>query len=420
MHRRHAAALALMGAILFGASPPARAEGGIASRVAPMVDGRSAWGVDERRGMRMQLYAAGVELPLSRSLHSRLLVMGARFAGRPRAGGEPTPMGLGGEAGLHLAPWPDAWIRPQLFGSIGILGFPESDFLPGGSRYDFILRGGLGVDVSVTSQLDLGVDVFGLHISNGQGIGEHNPAFDGYGGGLHLSYALAPREPIEAPFGDDEPGVATPGYIPGIITEGSVGTVDGALLGVARALFAQRLVGGLLAVVDGEAGALADEPFGEIGLAFAAHVDPISFGAHGGYRRYVGLDTTVVSAQIEGHVSGEVSLIAVVHYEDSELVGDFGRTAGGVRAYPHASLMIEGGLGVAPIGADRDSFLDAPHVAPFAGVEWALPLPLEPFQIALFAESRLSEARVVGLRFAGGVGETPRDVSRQRAWRRVR
>jgi hypothetical protein len=380
-------------------------------RTAILASGSTLLGSSDRSGLHLQLYGLGALLRLSPALDARLRLLALRAEGSS-AEGEITPFGLGGEAGLYLSPWPALPLRPHAFGDLGILAFPAAPFLPGGSHYDFIVRGGLGVDVSASDRVTLGVAVFAAHISNGQGIGAHNPALDGFGGEIQLSWALARRRALPSAW-PDEPA-REPSYLPGVLAEGAVGLVDDALWGTARARVAQRLVEGLLILVDGEAGRLAGEPIGEIGGALVTHFDAVSLGVHGGYRRYVGLGTSVAALQIEGHATDEVSALAMAQRESSPFAGEVWRSGWGLRVYPFPSLLLEGGIGVDRLGDDEQ------RVEPFAGVDWALPLPIEDWQIALFAESQVQQVRIAGLRIGWGAGTTPRAFARERAWRRLR
>lgn len=383
-----------------------------AERVEVTGDIRAVMGSGERSGIRVDRYGAGVVVRVTPVLEARLLLTGLRLLGGTDVG-EPTPVGLGGEAGLQVTPWPRGWARPYLFASAGIVGFPVSPFLPGGSRYDFQTAGGVGVALSIDPRWTLGLEVLGTHISNGQGLGAHNPALDGYGGGLNLRYALAPRADLDDPWNAPEARwVGT-----SIAADGAVGTTDGALIGTARLRLAQRLIDELLLVVDGEAGELAAAPYGEVGAALATHIGPVTFGAHGGYRRFVGIDTTLAALQLEGHLTAVVSLVGMVHAERDRLQGGFWRGAAAARVYPHPTLMLAGGVGAGP----WYHRVEEAQVSPYAAVEWALPLPtLQPWQLALFAESRASGVRLAGLRFAFGVGEGPRAWSRRTGWRRLR
>jgi len=383
-----------------------------ACRVATVLDARSAVGSGERSGIRLHRYGAGVQLRLTPVLEARLLLTGLRLAGRTDVG-EPTPVGLGGEAGLYLFPWPMAWARPYVFASAGILGFPVSPFLPGASRYDFQTAGGAGVDFSIDARWTLGLEALGTHVSNGQGIGPHNPALDGYGAGLHASYGLAPRGELDDPW----EGAPRDGDGTAVAVDGGAGVAAGSLLGYARARVAQRLLDGLLLVVDGESGELAGRPFGEVGAAFATHVGPVTLGAHGGYRRFIGIDTALGALQLEGHITSEVSLAGMVHAERDPLQGGFWRGASAVRVYPIPSLMLAGGVGAGPLGHRSDTS----DVIPYAAAEWALPISvLRSWQLAIFAESRATEVRLAGLRVAYDVGAGPRDWSRRTGWRRLR
>jgi hypothetical protein len=251
-----------------------------------------------------------------------------------------------------------------------------------------------------------------VHLSNGQGIGEHNPAYDGFGIAIAASRALAPRPAVDL---EPDPGVEPRSRrLPGAIAGLSIGAVDGELIAAGRARVIQRIAGPLLAQLDLEAGSLAGEAFVEIGGDVAAHLGRVSVAPHIGYRRFAGVDTAVLGLQAELHVR-EVSAVAMVHHERSAGFGDLTRAGAGLRAYPLPSLFVELGVGFDRLG--DESIDDGSD--PFFGAEWQLPVDAGGIALSLALESQISTIHLVAVRGRWGAGETLRD-GRGQAWRRLR
>lgn len=85
---------------------------------------------------------------------------------------------------------------PELFGfsfggdgSGGIL-LHSREFPAGGDIYNFMWRAGLLLERRLAEQIWLGASFHVMHVSNGQGLGPHNPSYEGQGAGLWLSAAL--------------------------------------------------------------------------------------------------------------------------------------------------------------------------------------------------------------------------------------
>lgn len=57
----------------------------------------------------------------------------------------------------------------------------SAQFPPGGDWYNLFWKIGLTASVTLTDRMALYAGVRGMHVSNGQGIGQHNPAYEGYG-----------------------------------------------------------------------------------------------------------------------------------------------------------------------------------------------------------------------------------------------
>lgn len=68
--------------------------------------------------------------------------------------------------------------------------FYRPDFPPGGDFYNLVWQLGGSVAVRITAQLRLGVGVRWMHVSNGQGLGPHNPSYEGVGFPVSLDWAF--------------------------------------------------------------------------------------------------------------------------------------------------------------------------------------------------------------------------------------
>lgn len=155
-----------------------------------------------------------------------------------------------------------------------------------------------------------------------------------------------------------------------------------------------------------------------MGLAAVAHLGRASLGVHGGLRRFVGVDTWVATAQVEAHVTPELSFVAMGNREASTVFGEVLRAGLGARAFPVPSLAIDLGVGFDRLG--DDTVFGNDHSDPYLGVEWRLPLPSDDWPLSLFLERQISTLDLVGLRLSHGAGKTPRDVDRREGWRRLR
>ncbi len=385
-----------------------------ASRVALLGELRAEAGTGDVEGLALAVAAAGAEVALAPSLQLRaagvaLVPIGETRDRRVAHGGG------GGELALHLAPFPSWRVRPFVRASAGLLFFLRDPFLPGGDVYEFMLNFGGGVEVSLGPRVVMGLHAHYSHLSNAQGLGPFNPAFDGLGAGIDLRYSLAPRA---ATVGGGVPdrSAARPTWVPGVVVDGSVGVVDGALLSTGRLRVAERMSDHLVALFDGEAGSLASEALFEAGLALAGHWGFASAAGHIGYRNFVGIETLVLAAQAEAHVSSEVSFVAMGAFERSEFNGSLGRAAVAMRAFPFERLLVELGVGFDRIGDESAHDVSDPYFA----FEWQFPLSAREWQVSLFVDSQVSTIKLAGLRVAWGMGATLRDQARRMGWRRVR
>lgn len=403
--------------VLVAALAPATAAAQERTRpVALVAEARVLAGNDDVDGLGLAVTGVGAELRVAPSLRLRALALGLVPFGAP-PDGRAAYGGGGGEFGLRLTPFSSSVVRPFASWSVGLLFFPQRPFLPRGDIYEFILSFGLGAEVSLGERVTLGAQLQYAHLSNGQGLGPHNPAFDGPGGAVTLSAAVGTPRPVP----DIWQGVAPspgdrPPWVPGVIADAAVGRIGDATLGLGRARAFWRFSARALGAVDVASGGLAGDGFIDVGLVAAAHWELFSVGGRAGYRRYAGLDTLAVEAQVEGHVSPEVTLLAMGSFERTFDFGHVARAAVGVRVFPLRSLTIDLGVGFDRLGdAPFDDASD-----PYIGVEWQLPVGAPDWQVSLFLERQVSTLDLVGIRVAWGMGPNLRDVARRSGWRPVR
>jgi hypothetical protein len=376
-------------------------------------DGRVIAGVGSVSNLTLVLAGAGVELPVAPTLTARGTLLGMVPIGSVE-GGEPARAGAGGELSLRLTPWPEWSVRPYARWGMGLMLFREP-FLPGGTRYDGILTLATGVEWQLGQRWTVGLDASSVHLSNGQGLGDHNPAYDGFGVTLAAARSLAPRRvPDRADWPELTRG-ARDSATPGITAEATVGEVGSALLVSGRALVAQRIAEPLLVQLDAEGGELADEPFAEIGGDLAAHLGAVSLAPHVGYRRFVGFDTLVLGFQGELHIH-EVSVVGMVHHERNEVFGTLWRAGFGLRAYPIPDVLVELGIGFDQIG--DDTIQDSSD--PYLGFEWRVPVGGDTWQLSLRIERQISTINLAALRVSWGMGPTLAELGRRHGFRRVR
>ena len=95
--------------------------------------------------------------------------------------------GIGGSLGLK---W--HFIRSQRWsafvdGSVGLL-YTDNEFPSGGTKLNVLSRANIGITWQMRRQLHLVTSLSLVHVSNGKGLTEENPSFNGEGGYLGLVY----------------------------------------------------------------------------------------------------------------------------------------------------------------------------------------------------------------------------------------
>jgi hypothetical protein len=411
-------------AILLAALPQARssrAQSTWQSGAALTLDARAELGTGTVSGIELGAVGAGVEWRLAPTLRLRTTALvlggtGAADTARSANGG------VGGELGARMMPFPSWPVRPYLRMSAGFLLFLQGPFLPGGDFYDFIIGIGAGLDLPIGPRFSVVGDLHATHLSNDQGLGPFNPAFNGYGGTIGLNYALAP-EPTPTPaaaFGPGgprgvEPETPPARSWPGVILDAGAGQTTALVFG-ARARVAERISARFLAIVDAESQSIGGIDYEDVGLGLVGHWSFATVGVQGTYEHIPGIAAAAEQLQVELHITPEASLFAAGIWQQESAFADSGTGGFGLRLFPVATVRIEGGVRLThtfAAGADLG-------VGPCWAFEWQLPFGARAGQLSLFAEKQLSTIELAGVRFAWDMGETLRDVARRTGWMRLR
>jgi len=396
----------------------ASSRGAAARPPSVVVDQRLVGGVGDVRGLSLGVVGAGARWSPTPTLDLQIEAVTLRTAGSVPSG-EPAPIGYGGDASFRVAPWSSRRpLRPYLGAGLGVLVFPERPLLPGGAAYDGLVTFSLGIDARLGPNLTAGARAMAVHLSNGQGLGRHNPAYDGFGSAIELVWEPGRQGPLQERVAAPDRRTGRERLGPGVVIDGAMGRFAEGLLATARARVTARLSRDTLALFDLECGSADRLAFGEVGGALVAHLGPASFGAHGGYRGFAGASIGVATIQVEGHVTPELSLIVMGHHEGSHAFGRVERAALGARAFPVPEIALDIGLGFDRIG--DDAVFGQDHVDPYLGFEWRLPWRLDELTFSLFLERQVSTLDLAGLRIAFDTGSDPRAFARYDGWRRLR
>ena len=309
-------------------------------------------------------------------------------------GDDATGIGASGFLRWHAIRGP-SWSAFLEYG-VGLLA-TEDEFPPGGTGLNGQRQAGAGLLIELSQALRLTMGVRQQHVSNGRGLTEDNPSWDGLGGYVGLVFDLLPigHEPVPARvFEPVEPwdwslGIeGRGGELGSESAGGGVLTFDGRLH---ESTFGQ--VRGALDSVDGEA-------LSELGLAVYQRLDQGLFG--------VAFDRQELDVFHDGEITlfGElyandlVTAVGVLGHENRSHSPD--RVLGAVllRVYPFDSLMIETGVAARDTYADFDAgSFDVP-----LGIEYGLPVP-ESAGLSIFAQDGINDdARIVGVRLRLGSG----------------
>ncbi len=108
------------------------------------------------------------------------------FSGVPPQEVSTTALTAGAELRLNLLEREN--LRLFVDGSANVLWSPGDPFPPGGTGVNGFLRYGVGANYRVQSGLSIEGGYHRAHISNGAGVVEHNPAWNGHGGFIAVRF----------------------------------------------------------------------------------------------------------------------------------------------------------------------------------------------------------------------------------------
>ncbi|MEC5396669.1 acyloxyacyl hydrolase [Uliginosibacterium sp. H1] len=94
--------------------------------------------------------------------------------------------GAGPAMQVRWAAWQGSAASLWLQASGAVLLYSE-DFPYGGDRYNFMWRAGPALQFKLGPAATLNLQYHWMHVSNGQGSGDHNPAYDAHGASLGVS-----------------------------------------------------------------------------------------------------------------------------------------------------------------------------------------------------------------------------------------
>lgn len=292
----------------------------------------------------------------------------------------------------HLLP--DRPLFDPFFDLIGGVVVHAAEWPPGGSHY-ILRRGvGLGLTLNPTPTLAISLGVRQQHLSNGQGLGAHNPSFDGLGGFVGVGFLPhAVDHPLPRLLDDETP----PSTAAVLQVQGSLLEADGEWSGGLRAEGRVALLPGLWTQVRVDAGRLAglDVVGGQVDLAWQSTRGAV--GLTGGMQLFAGLRQRQIAAQAEWYADR----LSTVALRTAHRVATLAPAATDVRlawrAHPAPWIALD--LGAEYTLDDRPDELD--RIEPAMGFELAPPW-LGDLGITLAVERQVDDLRVFSLRYTGG------------------
>jgi len=372
------------------------------STVDPLAEGRSTLTTTGSWMTSVPGDSRGIEILSTRIDYGQFvrqgLSLGGEFGVHAINGGSTAQGDSGNTSGLStsgLLRWHPIQGRGwNAFLEIGLGLLATDDAFPaGGTRLNGIRRTGLGVEVELTRRLRLSAGVHQAHVSNGKGLVEDNPSWEGQGAYVGLEFDITPPNlepfpartmtvPVAEPwsarvegrvgkFGDDDTG------------GGGVFALDSQLEG---SLFGQ--LRGSADRVDGESlteygvAVYARGERGRLGVAYdRQELDVFSDDEFSLFGEWLANDITTVSS--------------VAGYESRNLFEDRLFAGLTLRLYATDRLAFDTGVVArAPTGDLRADSMNVPF-----GVEYSVPLSELP-GLSLFAQKDLhDETRLIGVRW---------------------
>lgn len=331
-------------------------------------------------------------------LDARTAVGGRLLVTRPdgvRDGRDASSIGGGGEVLFRWHPLAGEPLLDPFAELVAGVFVHRDDWPPGGSRY--ILRRGVALGLTVhAGPVDVSVGAGQQHLSNGQGLGAHNPAFDGWGGFVTVTALphavaldLAPS-PVNSPT--DAVLQAQLSLTEGAGELGPAGRVEARVAPFAAPFAA--LPGGWVAVRADIGRLLGVDYLGaELTVAGQGRVGAVAIT--GGAQSFGGLWRRRVAGQAEWYADPLATVAASLAYANHTLGGDDIELRVVWLLYPIDAIAL--GLGAEYTWDDAPQTLD--DIQPAGSVEVALPW-LDGF--TLVAEAETSGLRVLSLRYTAG------------------
>lgn len=329
-------------------------------------------------------------------LDARTAVGGRLLVTRPdgvRDGRDASSIGAGGDLLFRWHPLTGAPLLDPFAELVAGVFVHRDDWPPGGSRY--ILRRGVALGLTVhAGPVDVSLGARQQHLSNGQGLGPHNPAFDGWGG---FATVTALPHAIESPL-DLAP--TAPSASTGAVLQAQLSLTEGdGELGSAGRVEARvapfAALPGAWTAVRADIGRLvgADYLGGELTVAGQGRLGAVALT--GGAQSFGGLWRRRVAGQAEWYADPLATVAASLAYATHTLGGDDIELRVAWLIYPIDAIAL--GIGAEYTWDDAPQTLD--DIQPAGSVEVALPW-LDGF--TLVAEAETSGLRVLSLRFTVG------------------
>ncbi len=302
--------------------------------------------------------------------------------------------GGGGSVGWRWHLLPDRPLFDPFFELIGGVVVHAAQWPPGGSHY--ILRRGvaLGLTLNPTPTFAISLGVRQQHLSNGQGLGPHNPSFDGLGAFLGVGVLPhAVNHPLPHVLDDD----VLPSTRAVVQAQASLLEANGEWGVGLRAEGRVALTPGVWTQIRVDAGRLVGLDFvgGELDLAWQTTRGAV--GLTGGMQLFAGLRQSAVAAQAEWYADRLSTIALRVGHRVATLAPAATDARLAWRVHPAPWLALD--LGAEYTFDDRPDELD--RIEPAVGFELAPPW-LGDLGITLAVERQVDDLRVFSLRYTGG------------------